>query len=101
MCLHQFQQTTLLRSADVLFELTPELADGILDRPTGAVGQAANRRAGYDAHLVAGHFQDVQILQSSLTAAYAFHDFQHPTRAFPTGRALAARFMRKEPTNII
>ena len=36
-------------AADVLLELRAELADRVLDRPAGAVGQAADRRAGHDA----------------------------------------------------
>src|SRR5271157_2331977 len=35
--------------ADVVLELATELGDGVLDRPGGAVGQAADRRAGHDA----------------------------------------------------
>ena len=34
---------------DVVLELAAELADRVLDRPGGAVGQAADRGAGHDA----------------------------------------------------
>src|SRR5947209_9083892 len=45
--------------ADVLFELGPELADRVLDRPRGAVGEAADGGAGHDAHVVGELAHDV------------------------------------------
>src|SRR5262245_37440751 len=41
---------------DVVLQLAPELRDCVLDRPGGAVGQAADRRPRYDAQVV-GHVQ--------------------------------------------
>src|SRR5262249_48877361 len=91
----------LLRSADVLLELDSKLADRVLDRPTSAVGQTANRRAGHDTHVVADFFEDLQILQASLTTSQAFRDFQHPAGSLAARRTLAARFMREKTTNVV
>ena len=78
-----------------------ELADGVLDRPAGAVGQAADRRARHDADLVADLFEDVQVLQPALAAADAVDDLQHPAGAFAAGRTLAARLVGEEPADVV
>src|SRR5947199_6217674 len=72
---------TALAAADVLLELTPELADGGLHRPARPVGQPADRRARHDADLVADLLQDGQVLLAPLAAADAVHDLEHPAGA--------------------
>ena len=51
--------------------------------------------------VVADLFQDFQILQSSLSAPNALHDLQHPAGSLAAGRALAARFVSEEATDVV
>src|SRR5437762_2417212 len=75
---HQGQGVGLLAALDVTPELLLELADRLLDRPAGAVGQTADRRPRHDADAVAHLFEDLQILLPALAATDAIHDLEHP-----------------------
>ena len=56
---------------DVFFQFAAELADGVLDGPGGAVGQAANGGAGNDADRVGDLQQQVEVLQPAPAGADA------------------------------
>src|SRR5262245_37688249 len=45
--------------------------------------------------------EDVKVLPASLALADALQDRQHPAGALPAWRALAARFMREEPRDVV
>src|SRR5262245_55807801 len=97
----QLQRVRLLAGLDVLLELRPELTDGVLDRPAGAVGQAADRRPRHDADLVADLLQDLQVLRPALPAAHAIDDLEHPPRPLAARRTLAARLVREEAARVV
>ena len=86
---------------DVLFELAAELADRVLDRPGGAVGQAADRGAGHDADRVADLQQQVEILQPALAGLDAVEHRRATSRSFAAGRALAAAFVGEEAADVV
>src|SRR5262249_32419740 len=86
---------------DALFQFRPELADDVLHRPAGAVGQAADRRAGHDADAVADLLQDLQVLQPPLPLADAVGDLQHPPGPLAARRTLAARLVGEKATDIV
>src|SRR5207253_2821044 len=90
-----------LPAAEVLLELRPELAHGVLHWPTGAVGQAADRRARHDADGIANLLQDLQVLQPALATAEALHDLVHPAGALAARRTLAARLVGEEPGDVV
>src|SRR5262245_61075170 len=83
----------LLPALDVRLELGAELLDRILDRPAGAVGQAADGRAGDDADAVADVGEDVEVLAAALAGSQALDDLQHPAGALATRRTLPARLV--------
>ena len=83
--------------ADVLFELVAELADRVLDRPGGAVGQTADRRARNDADRVADFQQQLEILQSTAPGANSVRASAAPRRCL-RGTACTGRSSRGRRT---
>src|ERR1700730_4811514 len=98
---NELQGMTLLSAANVFLQFPAELADDVLDRPAGAVGEAANRGAGHDAHLVADLVQDLQVFQSALAAPHPVGDLEHPAGALPARRTLPSRLMGEEATDVV
>src|SRR5437867_1570389 len=92
----QLQRVRLLAALDVRLELGAELPHRLLDRPAGAVGQAADRRARHDADLLADLLEDLQVLEATLPPADAIDDLEHPAGALAAGRTLAARLVLEE-----
>src|SRR5262249_56893767 len=86
---------------DVRLDLGPELLHGVLDRPAGAVGQAADRRPRHDADAVADLREDVQVLQPALPALDAADDLLHPARPLAARGTLAARLVGEKATNVV
>ena len=86
---------------DVIFQFAAELADGVLDGPGGAVGQAANRRAGNDADRVADLQQQIEILQPAAAGLDAIEHLQGPVRALAAGCTLAATFVGEETATVV
>ena len=78
-------------------ELVVELVDERARRPGGAVGQAADRRAGHDAHGLFQLHEHVEVLAPAAAVDDAVEDLAHPRAAFAAGRALAAAFVGVEP----
>src|SRR5215472_6370585 len=82
-----------LAALNVFLELASEFGDGVFHRPSGAVGQATDRRSRNDPYGIRDLQKDIQILKPASASAESFHDFQHPARSLSARRALAAGFM--------
>src|SRR5262245_47662896 len=91
----------LLATLDVGLELGAELPDGELDRPAGAVRQAADGRPRHDANPVADLLEDGQVVVPALPAADAVDDLVHPARALAAGRALPAGLVIEEAADVV
>src|SRR5579885_3372688 len=101
MATDHLQHAALAGPAEVLLQFRAEFADSVLDRPAGAVGQAADGRARHQAHVVADLLQDLQVLQPALAAAEALHDLEHPASPLAARRTLAARLMGEQAANLV
>src|SRR5262249_10998204 len=88
-------------AADVVLQLRPEFAHGILHRPAGAVRQAADRRAGHDPHTIADLIKNVQVFEPAAAAADAVGDLQHPAGSLAARRTLAARLVLEKATDVV
>ena len=86
---------------DVVLELGPELGDRVLDRPGGAVGQAADRRPGHDAHVVGHLEQDVEVLDPAAAGLDPLDRLVHPAGPLAAGGALAAALVGEEPRGVV
>jgi len=90
-----------IRPLDVVLELPAEFLDRVLDRPGGAVGEPADRRAGHHAHRVADLGEQVEIPQASLAGLDPFEHPQRPARALAARRALTARLVGEEAAGVV
>ena len=79
--------------SNIVLQFLAELADRGLDRPGGAVGQAADRRAGNDADRVADLQQQVEVLEPAAAGLDAVAASPGPS-ACPRGRAYTGRSFR-------
>ncbi len=87
-------------SLNVFFEFGTELFDAVLQGPSSTVGEAADRRPRHDADGVPNFRQQIEILQASLAVRDAGEHARGPGGSFATRRALAAAFVREEPSAV-
>ena len=86
---------------DVVLELIAKLAQHGFDEPGGAVGQAANCRAGDDADRVADFQQQFQVAQPSAAGLDSAHHLQRPMGSFAAWSALAATLVGEEAAAVV
>ena len=80
------------RRSEFIVILVDEGARG----PGGAVGQAADRRAGHDAHRLFQFQEHLDVARSPAAVEDAVEDLVHPGGPFAAGRALAAGLVGQE-----
>ncbi len=85
----------------IILEFASKFADGVFNGPGGAVGQAANGRAGHNADRIADFQKQIQICQPSASGLDAIEHLQCPVRSFAAGSALAAAFVGEKPATIV
>src|ERR1700722_5492401 len=91
----------LLAPTDVIFQLRTEFCNRILDRPTGAVREAADGGAGHDADRLRHFIENIEVFLAALAGPNAVEHLHHPASPLAARRALSARFVSEEPADII